>query len=75
MPRKTMTTQEAAKAMAQAHTDLNVFGAIVELLEGGLVSADVQPDDFRIIDLAKRAQQRCLRRYDEAEALLNTKPK
>lgn len=51
---------------AVAYTDMCIFAAVIELLEGGLVSADVQPDDFKIIEIAKRAQQKCLRRYDAA---------
>lgn len=51
-----------------AHTDLNIFAAVVALLEGGLVSSGAQPDDFKIIKLAQQAQARCLRRYDDAMA-------
>lgn len=50
----------------EAHADLNVFAAVVALLEGGIVSAGAQPDDFKIIAMAQRAQQRCLARYDRA---------
>lgn len=61
---------DPAKAMVQAHTDLNIFAAIVAILEGGTVSADAQPDDFKIIKLCQRAQAKCLRRYDRAHAAL-----
>lgn len=74
MAHKKMTTIEAAEAAAMAHTDMNIFEGIVSLLEGGLVSSGCQPDDFKIIEMARRAQRRCLKRYDAAIALLATKP-
>lgn len=74
MAKKNLTTLQAAEAMARAHTDLNIFAAVVHLLEGGLVSSDSQPDDFRIIAMAQRAQQRCLARHDAAEAVLKNNP-
>ena len=55
-----------AKEAARAHTDLTVFAVIVAILEGGTVSAAAQPDDFKIIRLCQSAQQKCLRRYDQA---------
>lgn len=63
-----------AQEAATAHTDLNIFGGIVALLEGGTVSADVQPHDFQIIQICKIAQQQCLHRYDQAIAALNRSP-
>ena len=62
--------KDHAQEMAEAHTDLSVFAAVVALLEGGLLSAGAQPDDFKIIALAKRAQVKCLRRFDRARAKL-----
>lgn len=59
------------KAVTEAHTDLTVFAAIVAILEGGTVSARAQPDDFKVIALCQRAQQKCLRRYDRAVAALS----
>lgn len=61
---------EAAKAAARAHTDLNVFEGIVQMLEGGLVSADSYPAADRIIAICRKHEQVCLRRYDRALALL-----
>lgn len=58
--------EQLIKEAAKAHSDLNIFYGVVALLEGGTVSADAQPDDFKIIALAKRAAQRCLVRYDRA---------
>lgn len=68
MKRKTKT--ELLKDVVEAHTDLNIFAAIVAILEGGTVSARAQPDDFKIIAMSVRAQQRCLARYDKARAAL-----
>jgi hypothetical protein len=53
---------------AKAHTDLNVFAGIVALLEGGLVSSECQTTEFRIIEICKREQAKCLARYDRAVA-------
>lgn len=59
------------KAVVEAHTDLTVFASIVSILEGGTVSARAQPDDFKIIAMCQRAQQRCLTRYDKARDALS----
>lgn len=63
---KKKTPKQLVKDAVYAHADLNAFAAVVALLEGGIVSADAQPDDFKIIAMAQRAQQRCLSRYDRA---------
>lgn len=64
------TKYQLVTAAAKAHTDLNIFAAIISLLEGGVMSADVQPDDFRIIALCEKAQRKCLQRFDRATAAL-----
>lgn len=56
--------------MTEARTDLNMFEGVVALLEGGTMSAGAQPYDFRIIDICREAQQKCLRRYDRARDAL-----
>ena len=66
MAKKHMTTQDAAEVMARAHTDLNIFAAVERIMEGGLVSSDSQPDDFKMIRMAQSAQRRCLARYEAA---------
>lgn len=62
--------QKARRAMikeaVEAHNDLNIFEAVVAILEGGTVSAGAQPYDFRVIAICKKAQQECLRRYHRA---------
>jgi hypothetical protein len=74
MAKKSLTTQQAAQAMAEAHTDMNLFAAVERLMEGGLVSSDAQPDDFKIIKAAQDAGRRAFRRYEAAQAVLAIKP-
>jgi hypothetical protein len=59
---------EAAKAAARAHTDLNIFYGIIQLLEGGLISSSSYPCADRIISICKKEGAKCLRRYDRALA-------
>jgi hypothetical protein len=58
--------EEALKA-CHAHTDLNTFHAVINLLEGGLL---YDPRSNRaanaIIKICKAERQRHLRRYDKA---------
>jgi len=54
--------REAANALS----DLNIFAAVVVLLESSLNHAPTYKSAERIIDIAKAEQQRCLRRYDAA---------
>jgi hypothetical protein len=56
------------KAAARAHTDLSVFHAIINLLEGGLISSDSYPNADRIISICKKESAKCLQRYDRALA-------
>lgn len=56
---------------AQALSDLNVFAAVVALLESGLNHSPTFPSAEKIIDVAKAEQQRCLKRYDVARELAN----
>jgi hypothetical protein len=57
-------------AMTEAHTDLVVFESIIAILEGGTVSARVQPYDFKVIALCKKAQQQSLKQFDRAREAL-----
>jgi hypothetical protein len=66
MSKPKKTAAQWAKEAAVARSDLNIFAAVVALLEGGTVSADANPDDFAVIKRCQSAQQRCLRRYDRA---------
>lgn len=67
---KDKTRGDLAREAARAHTDLNIFAAVAAMLEGGTVSADAQPYDFRVITICQQAEQQCLRRYDRAIAAL-----
>lgn len=67
---KRKSAKDFIKDAVEAHTDLNIFEAVVAILEGGTVSARAQPYDFRVIALCMRAEQQCLRRYDRAISAL-----
>lgn len=66
MTAKSKDRKRLIRDVVEAHADLNAFASVVALMEGGIVSSGAQPDDFKIIALAQRAQQRCLARYDHA---------
>ena len=59
------------KEAADACSDLNIFAAVVTLMESGLNHAPTHPSASRIIKIAIAEQQRCLRRYDTARAKAN----
>ncbi len=53
------------QAAAEAHTDLNTFGSIISLLEGGhIYCQSSQKPAQRIIDLCRAQQQKLLRDFD-----------
>lgn len=58
------------KEANDAISDLNMFAAIVAILEGGSMSSGSHSDQFRIIKQAQNAQARCMHRYDKAMAAL-----
>ena len=64
------TAEQHAKAAADAHTNLNTWGAIIALLEGGLLYGPAKSNDARakVIALAKREQAKYLDAYDAAIA-------
>jgi len=62
----------AAKAAADAHTNLNTWGAVIALLEGGLLYGPTRHPVDRVIAIAKREQQRYLSTFDR-ELLRATK--
>jgi hypothetical protein len=51
---------------AKAHTELCLFAAVVNLMEGGDIGGDANSDATAIIRACKRAQARALYRYDKA---------
>lgn len=55
-------------AAANAHTNLNTWGAVVAILEGGLFyDVGDDPAIIEVINLANRQQQRWLKVYDTAK--------
>jgi hypothetical protein len=65
----------AARAAAEHHSTLSAFASVMLLLEGGLV---YDPSAYRvaqrIIDIAKREEQRQLKKYDKAMQKLKDTP-
>lgn len=60
---------EAAKMAAKAHTDLNVFAAVVCILEGGnIYLPESKAAAAKIIRLCHAEQRKRLRDYDAAVA-------
>lgn len=60
-----------AENAALAHTDLNIFEAVVALMEHSLLSAACFKAEAKIIAICKREGQKCLARYDAALARMN----
>jgi hypothetical protein len=56
------------KDAADHLSDLNIFAAVVALLESGLNHSPTFRTAERIVKLAKDEQNRCLRRYDTSRA-------
>ena len=61
----TKDKKRALKLAAQAHTDLNIFAAIVALLESGCVYGGSAAAVRRITKICQKEQQRQLRIYDD----------
>lgn len=59
-----MTAQDHAEEAAKARCDLNIFYAVIAILEGGTLSSDTHADASAIIQRCKTASQKALRRYD-----------
>lgn len=53
---------------ARASADLHIFAAVAALMESSLVSSDCERAEFKIIEICKREQAKCLARYDRAVA-------
>jgi hypothetical protein len=67
-----MNTKEAdAKAAATANANINTWGAVIALLESGLLSGpskDYYRASSKVIQVAKAQMQADLKRYDAALA-------
>lgn len=60
-------SNDPAKRAANAHTDLNTFGTIITILEGGhLYCNESLSTADRIIKMCKAQQQYLLRLYDRS---------
>lgn len=65
---------EHVRDAMHAHTDLNTFGVIVAILEGGcLYRHDSQPAAMRIIKICHKEMQRLLKAQDAAIATKTAK--
>jgi hypothetical protein len=62
-----VATRKQMVSAAEAHSNLNTFGAIIALLEGGLLygGGSQQSTAEQIIKLCKREQQRQLSKFDK----------
>ncbi len=63
------TKEEAAKEAATARANLNTWGAVIALMESGLLSgpsANYYRAEQQVIRIAKAQMQRELTRYDKA---------
>lgn len=49
-----------------ARSDLNIFAAVMALMESSLVSSDCYAAEARIVKICKAEQSKCLSRYDAA---------
>lgn len=67
-----MTAVDHAEEAAKANCDLNIFHAVVAMLEGGTISADADADAHAIIRRCKDASQKALRRYDRHLAAIRS---
>lgn len=61
-----MSEREHVIAAAEAHTNLNTWGAVIALLEGGLLYGRTTAACDRVIRIAKREQDKYLKAHDAA---------
>lgn len=66
--RKLRQNPDHVQDAAKAHTDLNVFYAVIAIMEGGLLSSDSYGDAHRIVTICKSAGGKALARFDKARA-------
>lgn len=63
--------KDPVQVAVEAHTNLNIFGAIIAILEGGSIyGGTAQAAADAIIQRCQREQQRQLAEYDRALAAL-----
>lgn len=64
-----MNKRELVKAAAEAHTNINTWGAVVTILDGGLLYNNDErrmAAVMRVIKIAMYEQAECLREYEAA---------
>jgi hypothetical protein len=64
-PRK---SRALVKEASQAHCDLNIFYAVIAILEGGTLSAERHDAVRRIITICKSESAKCLTKFDRTTA-------
>ena len=69
---KSVNCREYARQAAQAHSNLNIYYAVIRLMEGGLIYGGRHKTADRIIKLCKEQTARELTLYDAA--IGNLKP-
>lgn len=74
MSKKKKTQQQLVEDAAKAYSGLNVFYAVIALMESSLVSSNCFSTESRIVTICKAEGTRCLKRYDRALAALATPP-
>lgn len=68
---KVKWAKDYAEDAARAHSNLNAWGAVVALLEGGtLIGRDTHRAQQRVIKIAQAEMQKHLAKYDRALALV-----
>ncbi len=66
-----MTPVDHAKAAAGARSNLNAWGAVVAMLEGGVLSGDgTHKAQEQVIKIAQREMRKHLKEFDAALAAL-----
>lgn len=68
-----MAGKNPVRKVAEAHTNLTMFHAIIALAESGCFYG-AHPELSKIIDLAKAGAQRQFRAYDRAMAEVQKQP-
>jgi len=72
---KRKSSRELVTEAARAHTDLNIFYAIIGVLEGGTISPNSDAAAQRIIRICKAQSAKCLLRYDHARVAISSSEK
>jgi len=66
--KKKRTVDTELQAACRAHNNLNIFAAVIALMESGLLYSESYPMADRLVQLCKKEQQKCLKLYDAARA-------